>query len=128
MLGSSPSVAPLIYAAVRHGSGQSVGETLAIAVSAATIAGFVLSAMTYWIVQRRVRPVVICHEDRKRHIHDEGTKSYWVATVHLTNDGATTAFNIRLGLDMDGRHLPWEQQRGSSSEPDQCPCQWCAAP
>lgn len=77
--------------AAHRGSTVSVGALIAISVGAATVAGVALSALTYWITQRRVRPIVICHEHQKRHIRDEATRSYWVASVYLTNESTTSA-------------------------------------
>jgi uncharacterized iron-regulated membrane protein len=51
--------------ASHHGSTVSVGAVIAIGVGAATVAAFALAALTYWITQRRVRPIVICHEQRR---------------------------------------------------------------
>jgi hypothetical protein len=93
-------------------SGISVAAVIAIGVAAATIAGFTVSALTYWITQRRLRPIVICHEQRKRHTRWEGPKpdadAFWAASVYLTNESATSAFNVRFGIDMNGNHIPWK--------------------
>lgn len=85
--------------AAHHGSTVSVGAVIAISVGAATVAGLALSALTYWITQRRVRPIVICHEHQKRHIRHEATRGYWVASVYLTNESTTSAFNVRFGIE-----------------------------
>jgi hypothetical protein len=82
-----------------------VAAVIAITIA---VASFVVSALTYWIEQRRVRPIVICHEDRRRHIADRATRSFWVASVHLTNESSTSAFNIRFGVDMAGNHMAWK--------------------
>jgi hypothetical protein len=89
----------------------SVGAVIAIGVRAATVAGVALSALTYWITQRRVRPIVTCQEHQKRHIRHEATRGYWVASVYLTNESTTTAFNVRFGIDMAGRHISWKYDR-----------------
>lgn len=98
--------------AVHHGSPVSAGAVIAIGVGVATIAGFGLSALAYWITQRRVRPIVICHEQRKRHIREEAATAYWAASVYLKNVSTTSAFNVRFGIDMDGRYAAWKHHRG----------------
>lgn len=85
-----------------------MSTALAIAVGLATIGVFCIAGLTYYIEKRRVRPVVICHEAQKRHIADRTLKSFWVASVYLTNEGTTSAFNVRFGIDMDGNHMPWK--------------------
>ncbi|MBV8991237.1 MAG: hypothetical protein JOY58_02865 [Solirubrobacterales bacterium] len=90
---------------------MSIGAVIAIGVGAATVAGFALSALTYWITQRRVRPIVICHEHQKRHIRHEATRGYWVSSVYLTNESTTGAFNVRFGIDMAGRHVSWKHDQ-----------------
>jgi hypothetical protein len=39
------------------------------------------------------------------------TRGYWVASVYLTNESTTTAFNVRFGIDMAGRHASWKYDR-----------------
>jgi hypothetical protein len=83
----------------------SAANTIAIAIA---VASFVVSALAYWIEQRRVRPIVICNEHRKRHIEDKATRSFWVASVYLTNESSSSAFNVRFGIDMAGNHMAWK--------------------
>jgi hypothetical protein len=85
-----------------------MSTALTIAVGLATIGLFCVTGLTYFIETRRVRPVVICHEAQKRHILDRAARSFWVASVYLTNEGTTSAFNVRFGIDMDGNHMPWK--------------------
>lgn len=87
---------------------MSAGNAIAITFGGV---GFALSVFTYWVTQRRVRPIVICREHRKRHWKDELDSTYWVASVYLTNESGTAAFNVRFGIDMDGRHAPWKHNR-----------------
>jgi hypothetical protein len=98
--------------AAHQGSTVSVGAVIAIVGGAVAVAGFVVSALTYWITQRRVRPIVICHEQRKRHIQWEhpgpGSAAFWAASAFLTNESASSAFNVRFGVDMNGNHIPWK--------------------
>jgi hypothetical protein len=85
-----------------------MSTALGIGAGLATIGVFGMAMLAYYIEQRRVRPVVICHEQQKRHIVDRAARSFWVASVYLTNEGTTTAFNVRFGIDLDGSHMPWK--------------------
>jgi hypothetical protein len=84
---------------------MSVGQEIGYAIGAA---GVVLAYVTHRIEGRRARPVVVCHEDQKRDLHG-------VALVHLTNESAASAFNIRFGITMEGVHIGWKH---SESDPD----------
>jgi len=98
--------------AVHQGSAVSVGAVIAIVAGAVAVAGLVVSALTYWITQRRVRPIVICHEQQERHLEWEhpgpDSPAFWAASVFLTNESASSAFNVRFGVDMSGNHIPWK--------------------
>lgn len=85
-----------------------MSTALAIGVGLATIGVFCMAALTDWIEQRRVRPVVICNEQEKRHSGWEGERGFWVASVYLTNESSSSAFNVRFGINMAGRHMPWK--------------------
>jgi hypothetical protein len=56
------------------------------------------------VEQRRVRPVVIAHEDRRRHISERR----FVATAYLTNESSASAFNIRFGVTIGNAEAAWK--------------------
>jgi hypothetical protein len=58
--------------------------------------------------RRRARPVVICHEDQKRDLRG-------IALIHLTNESAASAFNIRFGINAAGVDIGW---RHSQADPE----------
>jgi hypothetical protein len=80
---------------------------LGIAAGLATVGVFVMAALAYYIEQRRVRPIVICHEAKTRHSVHELDQGWWAASVYLTNESSASAFNIRFGINMKGRHMAW---------------------
>lgn len=98
--------------AVHHPGTNGVPTWITIAVGATAVAAFLLSVFNYWITQRRVRPIVICHEHRKRHSkRDALDNGYWAASVYLTNESEAAAFNVQFGIDMAGRHFGWKRGR-----------------
>ena len=60
--------------------------------------------------RRRVRPVVVCHEAKKRTIRDGQD----IADVYLTNESAASAFNVRFGIEMHGVRVPWKHDQGDA--------------
>lgn len=75
-----------------------VGQEIGYAIGAA---GVVVAYVSHRIERRRARPVVVCHEDQKRDLHG-------VVLVHLTNESATSAFNIRFGIVVGDVHIGWK--------------------
>lgn len=86
---------------------MSVGAVVGYAVG---VAGITLAITRYWIDQRRARPIVICHEHRRRHFKDVAGASYWAASAHLTNESAASAFNIRFGIMVRDVPVPWKRE------------------
>ncbi len=84
---------------------MSVGAVVGYAVG---VTGIALAITRYWIDQRRARPIVICHEEQKRHTKQIAGTSYWAASVFLTNESAASAFNIRFGISVAGIPIPWK--------------------
>jgi hypothetical protein len=60
--------------------------------------------------RRRVRPVVVCHEARKRTVRDGRD----VADVYLTNESGASAFNVRFGIEMHGVYVPWKHDQSDA--------------
>jgi hypothetical protein len=87
---------------VHHG--LSLASIISYAVGVAGIAGFLVAITRYWIDQRRARPIVLCHEDQKRTIRD----GRFEADAHITNESASSAFNIRFGLVVGDRYVGWK--------------------
>lgn len=72
------------------------------------VVGVAFAAIRWWNDRRerkRVRPVVIAHERAKRHLN---SKRQWVASVYLTNESATSSFNIRFGIQIGAAEVPWK--------------------
>lgn len=63
--------------------------------------------------RKRLRPVVIVHEARRRHFRDRG--GGFEASVFVTNESASSAFNIRFGIDIGGAEVGW---RHDPADPD----------
>ncbi len=82
-----------------------VGPEIGYAIGAA---GVGLTFMGQWVNRRerlRARPVVICHEDRGRHFaKPHGNQA---VSVHLTNESAASAFNVRFGVTLGGVAIGW---------------------
>jgi hypothetical protein len=87
---------------VHHAAGSvSIGALVGYVVGGA---GAVVAYVTHRIERRRTRPVVICHESRKRAL--EG--SIWKASVTISNESAASAFNIRFGVKINDTHVGWK--------------------
>lgn len=64
------------------------------------VGGFAIVIVREWSAsreRRRARPVVICHEDQKRTFAHRPQED-WVAQVHVTNESAASAVNVRFGV------------------------------
>lgn len=84
---------------------MAVGPDIGYAIGAFGVA---LTVVTQRIERRRARPVVVCHEDQKRHFIEGGRQA---ASVYLTNESAASAFNVRFGIDVRGVHVGWKHSQ-----------------
>jgi hypothetical protein len=82
------------------------------------VCGFAIVIVREWIAsreRRRARPVVISHEDQKRTFGQRPHED-WAAQVHLSNESAASAFNVRFGVEMGGVHVPWKHDPANDVE------------
>jgi hypothetical protein len=74
------------------------------------LGGLGLAVLREWMAareRRRARPVVITHEDQKRTLRN----GQQVASVHITNESAVSAFNIRFGIYIRGVPVAWKHSK-----------------
>jgi len=103
---SSPGTAGA-KGAILHTTKASVASDITFWIG---VGGFAVVIVREWVAsreRRRARPVVICHEDQKRTFAHRPHED-WEARVHLTNESAASAFNVRFGVEMGGVHVPWK--------------------
>lgn len=82
-----------------------VGPEIVFGIGVATFGLAVTRELIAIRERRRSRPVVVLHEDAKRHFIEGGAQA---ASVHLTNESAASAFNIRFGVQVGGVMVPWK--------------------
>lgn len=89
------------------------GSEFSYAIGAAGVAigaiGAALTIRAHRLERRRARPVVICHEVRKRHFIDGLAASGQAASVYLTNESSASAFNIRFGIYVGDVPVGWRR-------------------
>jgi hypothetical protein len=96
-------------------AGLDTGPTIGYAVGVAGLVVAVGREMISAREPRRVPPVVVAHEVGPRHLRKEVGRGQ-AATVYLTNESAASAFNVRLGLEMEDVIVSWRHQQ-SDAEP-----------
>lgn len=77
--------------------------------------GLCFAAIRWWNERRerkRIRPVVIVHQQRSRYVND---KLGLVQPVYLTNESATSAFNIRFGVQIGDAEVLWKHDQADSA-------------
>jgi hypothetical protein len=71
------------------------------------VLGLGITVLREWrerLERRRIRPVVIVHEQQRRSLHNRR----WLARVYLTNESSASAFNVRFGIQIGDSEVPWK--------------------
>ena len=94
---------------------MSAGSDISYAIGAAGVAvgaiGVALTIAAHRRERRLTRPVVVCHEVRKRHFIDDSIARGQAASVYLTNESAARAFNIRFGIYIRDVPVGWRHDK-----------------
>jgi hypothetical protein len=88
-------------------------------VGAGGLALAVWSMLTAHRAQRRSRPMVICEEVQAPQEVPEGGQL--VAQVRLSNPSDTAAYNLRLGLELEGARITWGDEMSNPPRVDKLP-------